>query len=330
MISDNGKEGIGQVLRDLGISEAGLAAFNKHELPGIQQATTLLISSLQAIEGLYVNLRLGNGRPGAAFRLREYEGTRYLPLPYRHAVINGTDTRQLEATLGRLDWKQDYRELEKLYTVLTGAQRKLFYQYGAALYQLIMLAADEPQGKAISNALKVKYFGGTSYERFIAPELLATVKKQATFFMSGRDGMTFQEARNLLSGRPVLKTYTDTRGIQMTEWFRIPDPGTTGSNAVVYLKNEQRFADFDLAGCIARLPLPPHNRDNLVRLLKAGEAPLVYFAHGGKAGRYQLQANPEQQDVMVLDRQGKIVDAKILPGPTMVKRSPAKQVQKKK
>jgi len=296
------------VLHHLGLSRPWIDSFRKM-LPGPNVVTDvdLQVQNVYPKERMRYDLFLQ--RREQVFTLEKYKVTLF-PIPeIEDCVIGNVDTAALDREMQRMDWQQDYRLLEERLEESKGAlpdkEKELYNRYVGVIYHIITLAATD-EGKAISDALKMKYFKGTPYEdRFLPTEIQERYSRQADFIISDRMTVTFEEAANLLQGRFVWRRQetSDTAcwlGLDKQPSGKVP----------LYTEGEVFFPDFDIMPLLEKLPLLSNDSSLLLRIqsqLRAGQSVAVQLNIRHRMQKFFLEADPEHRSLPVYDEHHKLI-----------------------
>lgn len=296
------------VLYHLGLSRPWINSFRKM-LPGPDLMTDvdLQVQNVYPKERMRYDLFLQ--RRERVFTLEKYRVTLF-PIPeIEGCIIGNVDTAALDREMQRMDWQQDYRlleaRLEEGTGVLPDKERQLYDRYVGVIYHVITLAATD-EGKAISEALKMKYFKGTPYEdRFLTSEIQDRYSQQVDFIIGDRIPVAFEEASNLLQGRFVR---TRQEPGDTARWLRL---GNQPSGKVpLYTEGEVFFPDFDIMPLLEKLPLLSHRSNLLLQIqsrLRAGQSTAVQLNIQNRLQKYFLEADPEHQSLSVYDEHHKLI-----------------------
>lgn len=236
------------------------------------------------------------------------------PIPVEHALINGEDTKQLEQLLSSIDWYIDFVKLEERAEKAGKGITQEIQRYHSALARIVTLAATD-EGKAISDALKIKYLLGTPYEaRYVFDDVKLKFVTERTFLVDDKYGFTKTEAANLLMGRAVLKPYLDEGGNKKKEWFvAASNPENTVAKEYLFTGGQTIYPNYDLASVLTTLPMIFSSKEQkaaVLQSLQCGELHKAAIVKKGKEEVYFIEANPEAKSINIYNESVKPVTRK--------------------
>lgn len=253
------------------------------------------------------------------YKFREYHAALIRPIVIEHCQIGVVDTKILDENMDGVDWKIDYRELEADGEPMTLARSKILSTVEQIFNQLEQLSKTNRKGKGVAELLMTKYFVYSPYEGKVHPHLKDLYYKSRIFYVDGHLGMKKKEAYNILSGRAVRKSYTDSEGNAQIQWFKalqVQPEAVRGENEP-FFQGQQRFDDYELSATLNLLPILKKNLGDMMGQLIAlwqGEMVTVPMRRNGAVEQMQIWARPEVKSIGILDRKGVRVNIEELLG----------------
>lgn len=295
------KERLAKVLSQLGFDERKVDGLLKaFKFPSTYGPIEISIDHWKMEEDFFVQLHFKMESPEDGYHLDRIRALLHKPVPLEAEIINDIHIRRLEMEMQSLDWTFDYRPLELESRSGDPAVQKLYMQYLRAIHNLVMLNADEPMGRAISNELKLRHLLGTPYEQRYLSDALRNGKSQSrSFYLDDGDGLSIQQMRNILEGRSVAWQF-DFNGKKECEWLMLAGPNDVAEVKSYIFSAQKRYPDFDLVPVISSLPIvydAPSDMGQYIHNIRNGDLQAVKLNNKGKAVTYYLEANPAERTV---------------------------------
>lgn len=277
-------------------------------LPSFQLRITERSSFDQAWYYLHFVKTRGTGN----FSLDRYQALVRKQVAVPTGNLEGIDTSNLDRQMAAVDWSLNYGLFDDRHFTADPGLLDKYEAYLRVATQLVQLAASE-KGSSVATALALNHFAEHS-PSLVFSDFEREKKKwelSNTFYINGQEALTKDEARNILYGRSVWRSFYTANGERISGWFKqsagvSPDTGTTNFH---FFEGGWQFPPYDLERAIKSLPLAVDNTSARMLLreqLQQGELIEVLLKAGNRNHKKLfVAANPETASLDLYSGHGK-------------------------
>ncbi|TDX00460.1 hypothetical protein [Dinghuibacter silviterrae] len=296
---------LGGTLDDL---ETKLGALRLDQFEGIGYPPKLQTILSRDPDNFYLNFRANLNEGYAEFSIHvertddNYSFDKYTASitpyqPIEHGIYNGIDTKELEALMNTVNWRNDY----ELFVFTDDENPPEFTPRVAIIWQQNAVLKEDPTGSHIADQLQLKFWSGAAFfEDFIgasAWDYFVMLPSRSHSFPPEVDGKT---AANLLCGRAAQTPLLEKGKLDELEWMKFDF--SVKENDGYGWKRFECFHKDELEGLLRQIPFVNDYLYKVTGDLARGDRRPVMLRDGRVL---VLQANPEKHTIDVFTQEGK-------------------------
>lgn len=257
----------------------------------------------------YLHFVRGSGTDN--FLFSRYDALLRKQVPVPEGNLDGIDTSSLDRQMAAVDWSLNYSLFGDRHVAADARLLDKYEAYLRVAVLLVKLAASE-KGSQVATALALNHFAEhppslvfSGFEREKRKWELHN-----TFYVHDQETLTKGEARNILYGRAVWKSYHNDNGELSRGWFQLAKENTLqgGEANSFFFDGGVQFPSYDLERSIRMLPLVAGSASARMRLLEQlHPGDLVAATLRGSPNRETVfvAANPETRSLDLYNPQGR-------------------------